>query len=51
MAIEWEIGKEARELDEKPVIERMRVGKRSITKVSIALIFYFVTMVSFYFFL
>ena len=49
MSIEWEIGKEARELDEKPIIERMRVEKRSIMKVSVALVFYCVLMVLFYF--
>ncbi len=49
MEMDWEIGKEARELDEKPIIERMRVEKRSIMKISVALLFYFVTMVLFYF--
>ncbi|MFX0001213.1 MAG: hypothetical protein ACFE88_13960 [Candidatus Hermodarchaeota archaeon] len=51
MELDWEIGKEARELDEKPIIERMRVEKRSIIKVSIALTFYVLVMILFYFLL
>jgi len=47
--MDWEIGKEARELDEKPIMERMRVEKRSIMKVIVALLFYFVVMVLFSF--
>ncbi len=49
MEMDWEIGKEARELDEKPIMERMRVEKRSIMKVSVALLFYFVVMILFSF--
>jgi hypothetical protein len=49
MTIDWEIGKEARELDEKPIKERMRVEKNSIMKLSVAFVFYFVVMVLFYF--
>lgn len=51
MSIDWEIGKEARELDKRPIKERLRVEKRSIMKVSVALLFYFFIMVLFYFFL
>ena len=51
MTIEWEIGKEARELDEMPIIERAKVEKSSILKISIALLFYTLIMVLFYFLL
>ncbi|MFX0020002.1 MAG: hypothetical protein ACFFAK_04905 [Promethearchaeota archaeon] len=47
----WEIGKEARELDEKPISERLRIGRRSIKKISVALLFYSIIMVLFYFLL
>ena len=49
MAIDWEIGKEARELDEKPILERAKIEKRSIKKISLALVCYFLTMILFYF--
>lgn len=47
----WEIGKEARELDERPIKERVRIKKRSLMKLSIALLFYCIVMVLFYFLL
>ncbi len=47
----WEIGKEARELDEKPISERLRVERRSIIKIAVALLFYCIIMVLFYFLL
>ncbi|MFX1555043.1 MAG: hypothetical protein ACFFBV_14045 [Promethearchaeota archaeon] len=47
----WEIGKEARELDEKPITERLRIERRSIKKISVALLFYCIVMVVFYFLL
>ena len=51
MSIDWEIGKEARQLDGRSIKERMKIGKRSIMKVSVALLFYSFTMLLFYFFL
>jgi len=51
MAIGWDIGKEARELDEKSILERMKIEKHSIKKIVIALLFYFSTMILFYFLL
>jgi hypothetical protein len=47
----WEIGKEARELDEKTIIERMKIEKRSIKRLAGAFVIYFLTMTSFYFLL
>ncbi len=47
----WDIGKEARELDEKKIMERIRLEKRSIKKVIFALMIYFLTMYIFYIFL
>ncbi|MFW9947359.1 MAG: hypothetical protein ACFFBZ_07905 [Promethearchaeota archaeon] len=47
----WEIGKEARELDEMPISERLRVERRSIKKITVALLFYCIIMVLFYFLL
>jgi len=51
MAKSWEIGKEARELDEKPISERLKLEKNSKKKIGIAFIFYSITMVLLYFFL
>ena len=51
MSIDWEIGKEARELDEQSIKVRMKIGKRSIMKISVALLLYFVVMIFFYFLL
>jgi len=51
MSISWEVGKEAQELDKKPIKERMKVEWRSIKRVGYALICYSITMVLFYFFL
>ena len=48
MSISREIGKEARELDEKPIIERMKIEKHSIKKIGIALFCYSLIMVLFY---
>ena len=47
----WEIGKEARELDKKPISERLRIERRSIKKITVALLFYCIIMVLFYFLL
>jgi len=47
----WEIGKEARDLDEKPISERMKIEKRSIKRLAGAFAIYFLTMISFYFLL
>jgi len=47
----WEIGKEARELDEKSISERMKIERRSIKRLAGALVIYFLTMASFYFLL
>lgn len=49
MSISWEVGKEARELDKKPIKERMKIEGRSIKRVGYALIFYSLTMILFYF--
>ena len=51
MSISWEVGKEARELDKKPIKERMKIEGRSIKRVGYALIFYSLTMILFYFYL
>ncbi len=51
MPVVSEIGKEARELDEKPILERLKVEKRSIKKIIIALLFFSLTITLFYFFL
>lgn len=45
----WEIGKEAKELDEKTIFERMKIERRSIKRLAGAVVIYFITMVSFYF--
>ncbi len=49
MSIEWEIGKDARELDKMPIKERMKIEARSIRRVGYALIFYSLMMIIFYF--
>jgi len=49
MSIEWEIGKEAQELDEKTIIERMKIQWCSIRKIVAALWFYILIMIIFYF--
>jgi len=49
MPIEWEIGKEAQELDEKTIIERMKIQGRSVKKIVAALWFYILIMIIFYF--
>lgn len=51
MTVDWEIGKEAQELDEKPIIERAKIEKRSIKRIMIAFICYFLTMLLFSFLL
>ncbi len=51
MTLDWEIGKEARELDEKPILERAKIEKSSLKKIIIALIYYSITMLLFYFLL
>lgn len=47
----WEIGKKAKEMDEKSINERMKLKKRSIKRIIGALIIYFITMFLFYIFL
>ena len=49
MTNNWEIGKEARDLDEKTIFERMKIERRSIKRLGGAFAIYFLTMVSFYF--
>ncbi|MHA1413582.1 MAG: hypothetical protein ACTSUX_10620 [Promethearchaeota archaeon] len=39
-----EIGTEAKELDEKPIIERIKIKKYSINKIIVALLFYFLML-------
>lgn len=47
----WDIGREAKELNEKPIYERMKLEKASIKKIVGALIIYFIMMYIFYLFL
>lgn len=47
----FNIGKEARALDQKSVKERMKIEKRSGIQILIALLFYVLVMTLFYFFL
>ena len=49
MTSKWEIGEEARELDNKTIIERMKIQKSSLRKILIAIWFYFLIMIIFYF--
>jgi hypothetical protein len=49
MTTNWDIGEEAKKLDEKPIIERLKLGKRSLKKMGYALIFYSLIMILFYF--
>ncbi len=51
MSVEWEIGEEAKELDEKPILERVKIKRRSVISIAGALLIYFLTMTLFYFFL
>ena len=51
MSTNLEIGREARELDEKPILERIKIEKHSIKKIVIALCCYSLVMILFYFFL
>lgn len=48
MSKSWEIGKEASELDEKPISERIKIKKRSLKRIVLALMFYFLMMIIFY---
>jgi len=47
----WEIGKEAKELDQKSISERIKIEKRSIKRIVGALLIYCFTITLFYFFL
>jgi hypothetical protein len=47
----WEIGKEAKELDQKSIVERIKIEKRSIKKIIGALFIYSIIMILFSFFL
>jgi hypothetical protein len=47
----FNIGKEARDLDQKSIKERMKIDKRSGIQIIIALLFYVLVMTLFYFFL
>ena len=47
MADRWEIGKEAQELDNKSLSERMKIGRRSIKKLIGALIIYTIVILMF----
>ena len=51
MAVKWEIGEEAKELDEKTILERMKIPTHSIKKIVGAVLLYFLTMGLFYIFL
>jgi hypothetical protein len=48
MTKNWNVGKEAQELDDKPIIERLKIEGRSIKRIGYALIIYFLTMILFY---
>ena len=48
---DWDIGREAKEIDEKPIYKRMKIGKTSIKKIAGSLIIYFIMMYFFYLFL
>ena len=45
------IGKEAKELDEKNIAERMKLERNSVKKIFAALFIYILFMVIFYFYL
>lgn len=45
------IGKKARDLDQKSIKERMKIDKRAAIRIIIALIVYILIMTLFYFFL
>ncbi|MFX0040226.1 MAG: hypothetical protein ACFFAB_12875 [Candidatus Heimdallarchaeota archaeon] len=49
MSNSWEVGKEAQELDEKPIKERMKIERRSVKRIGYALIIYSISMIIFYF--
>ena len=51
MSREWNIGKEARFLDEKSVKERMKIEGRSIKKIFVAFLIYIAVMTLFMVFL
>ena len=46
-----DIGRNARELDRKSIIERAKLSKHSIKKIFFAIFFYFTIMTVFYLFL
>ncbi len=46
--MDWDIGQKAKELDEKTISERVKVDKRSLKKVMLAFLFYFLIMIAFY---
>ena len=48
MPVKWEIGEEAKELDQKTILERMKIPKHSIKKIAGAVFLYFLTMGLFY---
>ncbi|MFX1569153.1 MAG: hypothetical protein ACFFCV_12385 [Promethearchaeota archaeon] len=49
MPIGWDIGKDAQELDESPLLERLKLNRSSKIKIIIALFFYCSIMILFYF--
>jgi hypothetical protein len=48
---EWDIGNEARNLDEGSIKDRLVIDKKSILRILVAFIIYFIIMTSFYYFL
>lgn len=48
---EWQIGTEAKELDNKHISERMRVEPSVFKKIIVATLVYFITMIIFCIFL
>lgn len=51
MSKNWQIGQEARELDNKSISERMKIKKGSIVKICLALVFYALIITMFHFIL
>jgi len=51
MSKQWNIGKEARLLDEKSIKQRMKIKGRSIKKIFVALLIYIAVMILFVVFL
>ncbi|MBY8983146.1 MAG: hypothetical protein KGD57_09370 [Candidatus Lokiarchaeota archaeon] len=51
MSKSCKIGMEAKELDEKKIVERLKLERKSIKKMIIAILFYILVMIGFNFIL